>query len=991
MFGSSSKQPKPDTFLRVQTSVAGKAIAIGWGQTRIPGNLIWYGDFRSQTASSSGGGKGGGGGGKNGGGSTTYSASVIIGLCEGPIVSVPQVWNNATPVSLGSLNIGINLGDYGATPWSYMSSVHPGEALAYRGLANAVAPNMPLGSSASLPNITFEVLFASNNAIPGYPDADPAQVVIDYLTSAHYGVGFPGAFLDSLTTYSNYCLSNGLVVSPAITDQQEARQFLLDLFKATNSEAVWSAGVLTVVPYGDTSLTANGRTYTAPSAPLYSLVEIDFKPIQGSNPHSTAAFSSGDPVQCTRLRPSDQMNAVAIEYLDRSNGYNATVVEAKDDAGINAYGLRKANTATLHLFALQSAALMSAQLMLAREAIRNTYAFTVGAEYILLDPMDIIAITDPELGLAAQWVRITEITENADATLTIYAEEYLDGTGSAPLYSAQAGLAVPPGLNTEPSGLATPVIWEPTYALAGATEIWLAMAGTTNFGGCEIWVSTDNETYQVAGTLDGASRIGTVTSVLPAIALPPAGPAIDTTNTMTVDMGASAGELMSGTQQDAQQGNTVCYFDGEYVAYQTATLVSGSIYTLSYLVRGLYDSTPAAHRVSEPMVRLSPDSYFRFPLTEDRIGQQFWFKFLAFNDYGAGQQSLAEVTAYPYTVSGVALAEVLAPPTGLTTSYVGAYTYLSWNEVNDFRLPVYEIRKGSSWLTAQRVGSVAHPPFLVFGDDIYWVAAVVNPAPSLIVYSAPAAIAITGSAILSNVLNTWDEGATGWSGTVTGGCVVSGGMVTTSSSGAGQVGGTYQIPTSHEIDVGRVCVCQVAINWNSAAYPAGQNVLAITDMLAQTDLLGASVANNASVYPEISISQDGTTYGAWQRYTPGSFSGRKFRARMQILTSDPNTTATLTSMTFYVAAPERDDHYLGLSVASGGTTISYKPDGSGTAVAFNGGPAAASLPSVQATILNASAGDTLVLSGQSLSGCTLRVLNGGSGVARTVNLLVQGY
>jgi hypothetical protein len=990
MFGSSnSKQSKPDTFLRVQTSVAGKAITIGWGQTRIPGNLIWYGDFKSQTT---GGGGGKGGGGKSGGGSTTYSASVIIGICEGPIVSVPQIWNNATPVSLGSLNLGINLGAYDATPWSYMSSVYPSEALAYRGLANAVAGNMPLGSSSSLPNITFEVQFAINTSIAGGPpDADPALVTADFLTNPNYSIGFPSEFLGDLITYSNYCIANGLVVSPAITDQSEARQFLVDLLRATNSEAVWSGGYLKVVPYGDTTITANGRTYTAPSAPLYSLSDVDFKPIQGSNPNSTSVFSSGDPVQVTRLRPSDQMNDVTIEYLDRSNGYNATVVEVQDDAGINAYGLRKASTQTLHFFCLQSAALMSAQLMLGREAIRNTFAFTVGAEYILLDPMDIIAISDMQLGLVDQWVRITEITENPDGTLTIYAEEYLDGTGSAPIYSAQPALGIGPALNATPTGLATPVIWEPTYALAGATEIWIAMAGTTNFGGCEVWVSTDDETYQIAGTFDGVSRMGQTTSALATIAVPPSGLAIDVANTLNVDMTESGAELASGTQQDAQQGNTVCYLDGEYFAYQTATLVSAGVYALSYLVRGLYDTVPAAHRQSEPVVRLSPGTYFRFPLTVDRIGQQFWFKFLAFNDYGAGQQSLDEVMAYPYTVSGVALAEVLAAPANLTTAYVGAYTYLSWIEVQDFRGPVYEIRKGASWLAAQRMGSVAHPPWQVFGDDTYWVAAVVNPAPGLIVYSTPVSIVIAGSAIVSNILNTWDEAATGWSGTLTGGCVVSGSIVTTSSSGAGQVGGTYEIPTSHEIDVGRACLCQVLINWTSLAYPAGQNILTITDLLAQTDLLGASVAGNASVYPEISVSQDGSTYGGWKRYTPGAYSGRKFRARMQVLTNDPNTTAALTAMTFYVAAPERDDHYLGVSVASGGASITYRPDGSSTATAFNGGPGGASLPSVQATILNASAGDTLVLSGQTLSGCTVQVMNGSSGVSRTVNLLVQGY
>ncbi len=995
MFGNSSSTQKqtPSSFLRVQTAVAGKAIAIGWGQARVSGNLIWYGDFQSQQSGGGSGGKGGGGGGKgSSGGSYTYSASVIIGLCEGPISAVLQVWNNSSAVSLSSLALAGYGGDYAASPWSYMSSVHSDQALSYRGLAYAAAAAMPLGNSANLPNLTFEVRFAIYGNVVGQPDANPRDVVTDFLTNAYYGAGMPSANVDAFSDYSNYCVANGLVVSPVISDQAEARSFLKDLLQATNSAAVWSSGVLRIVPYGDATITANGVTYTAPSAPLYSLSDIDFKAPQGSNSNSSSTAGMHDPVQCTRLRPSDQMNSVSVEYLDRSNAYNATVVEAKDDAGISLYRLRKAATKSLHFFCLQSAALMSAQLMLAREAVRNTYAFTLGPEYILLDPMDIIAVTDPNMGLNDTWLRITEITENTDATLSIQAEDALFGAHSAPLYQAQQGLATGIDFNAPVSAVTTPVIWEPTYALAGGTEIWMAIGAPANFGGCDIWVSTDGSSYQLAGTFDGSSRIGLTTNALPFVTPAVTGPTIDPAHTLGVDMGETGSQLLSGTQADAVAGNTLCYVDGEYLAYQTATLTSGTSYALSYLVRGLFDSAPVAAPASAPLVRLSPGTYFRYPITIDRVGQTLYFKFLPFNAFGAGAPTLDEVMAYPHLVTGVALAGPLAAPTGLTTSYVAQYTELSWIEVNDFRSPVYEIRKGSTWTSSQRLGSVAHPPFRVYGDDTYWLAAVCNPEPGLIIYSSPVDLSIQGSAIVSNILNTWNEAATGWTGTVSGGAAVSSGIVTTSGGLHSQVGGAYQIPTGHEIDVGRNALCAVLINWTSTGYPAGQNILSTTDWLAITDLLGASVAGNANVYPEISIDLGaGAGYGAWQRFVPGSYQGRKFRARMQIQTLDPSVTAALLSFTFYVSAPERDDHYLQLAVPTSGLSVTFKPDGGATAVAFNGGPQGAALPAVQGTILNASSGDTLVLSSLSLSGVNVAVINGGTAVARTVNLLVQGY
>lgn len=58
------------------------------------------------------------------------------------------------------------------------------------------------------------------------------------------------------------------------------------------------------------------------------------------------------------------------------------------------------------------------------------------------------------------------------------------------------------------------------------------------------------------------------------------------------------------------------------------------------------------------------------------------------------------------------------------------------------------------------------------------------------------------------------------------------------------------------------------------------------------------------------------------------------------------------------------------------------------AIAFFG---AGTQPAIQVTILNASSGDVAVVSAVSLSSCTIQVLNGGAGVARSVNVLVQGY
>src|SRR5262249_20280823 len=160
------------------------------------------------------------------------------------VADVIQVWDKSTPVGLASYNLSTFDGSYTQSAWGYLSSLHPTQADLYRGLAYVAAGPMPLGSSADLPNLTFELRFAINSAIAGQPDADPSAAIADYLTNAHYGAGFPSEFLGDLSLYQSYCLATGLVISDALTDQKTANTYLKDLLAATNAEFVWSSGLL---------------------------------------------------------------------------------------------------------------------------------------------------------------------------------------------------------------------------------------------------------------------------------------------------------------------------------------------------------------------------------------------------------------------------------------------------------------------------------------------------------------------------------------------------------------------------------------------------------------------------------------------------------------------------------------------------------------------------------------------------------------------------
>ena len=62
--------------------------------------------------------------------------------------------------------------------------------------------------------------------------------------------------------------------------------------------------------------------------------------------------------------------------------------------------------------------------MLQRRAyVRNAYRFKLGIRYALLEPMDIVLLTDAALGLDAAPVRITGIEEDDNGELSVTAEE----------------------------------------------------------------------------------------------------------------------------------------------------------------------------------------------------------------------------------------------------------------------------------------------------------------------------------------------------------------------------------------------------------------------------------------------------------------------------------------------------------------------------------------------------------------------------------------
>jgi hypothetical protein len=991
LFNSSSstngQQTTQAAGIRVQTSIYGRAVPIVYGTNRISGNLIWYGNFTAIPQSQKSGGKGGGGSST----SYTYTAAVEIALCEGPILNVGSVWaSNNVLTGPGQLGFIVQGGTYPQSPWSYLSANYPSQALAYNGVAYVAASSYPLGSSASLPNLSFEV-FGLFKTAEDHNGISPDVVIADFLTNPYYGCGFKSSWLGSWTQYANYCGAQGLFICPVVDSQTQAQQLLQDILDSTNANCYWSEGLLKIVSYGDISIVNNGYTYTANDTPVYALTDDNFIFKQGQ-----------DPVQISRSSPQDAYNDVSVECVDWTNNYATFIAEAKDQYAVATYGLRPDNARQYHHFIQTWQAQLVAQTLLQRDLyIRNTYQFKLGWIFCGLEPMDLVTLTDTRMGMSNVAVRITAIEEDSDGVLTFTAEEFPQGVATPATYSNQVGSGANINFNVAPPNINPAIIFEPPYEQTQSQlEVWAAVSAPvgSNWGGCHVWGSWDGNTFEQIGTISSPCRMGVLSAPLAVGADP------DLTNTLSVDLTEMGGQLLSGTQNDADTGRTICWVDGEMISYETATLTATSKYNLTYLRRGQDGTSIASHLAGAPFARID-SAIFQYPYQSQYVGKPLYLKFTSFNQYGGAEQTLSSVPVYTYNIQGIALASPIASVTGLTTNFVSGISQLYWQPVVDIRPLDYEVRLGPSWFASQTLGRTTTTTFQTQGDGTYWVAAHYYYAPLQVdIYSPAVEIVVAGSILVQNVVDSFDEAATGFTGTVTGGLVVTTGGL--EMGGTGNVlaitdylntqnllfyggiatSGSYALPSGHAVNCGRVVPCSIRMSYTAAAQNVNDNILALSSYLAATDILDAAAGQYMTVTPQIALAQANGIYGAWQNYLPGTYNGQFFKAQILVSVNDPNgqTTAIVSDVTFAVDVPDRIDSGTNIAVGSGGLAITYTS-------AFNGGPNNAAQPNVQITVLNASQGDTVSITGSTLAGFTVSVLNGGVGVARNINWIAQGF
>jgi hypothetical protein len=618
----------------VSTAEYGAAVMEILGTTRISGNVIYYDDFTAhehrETQRS-----GKGGGSKTTNITYTYTVAVILGLCEGPITGIGRVWKDKEIYTYPNeaLQLTAFKGEADQDPWAYVVGKHPEKALPYSGLAY-MAGVIDLGSNGSLPNYNFEVKGKLLNTGDGI-DVNPADYILYILDK----IGLGDVEIAGIDDYRKYCREADLLISTPsdATDAQSAREIVNEIASLTNAYMFWSNDRFKIVPKADRPVGSWQPNKTI----MYDLTPDDL--IEQSN---------GACVSYSRKDSSEVYNRFTVEFINRENGYEKESVSYEDTEDIANYGLRQASTVSAHYIYSKARAVRIAEEQARKNKYeRNKYTFRLDWAFCRLEVGDLVTLTDPNIGLEKQVAMIDSVTEDATGLLTFTAVSRAGGDYSEAVYDVHEIDRPYIDFNAEPGDTDAPIIFQPPSDLtSNGNELWIGAKGiSSNWGGCTVYISDDNLNYRRLGVITNSARMGTLASNVSAAAT-------------SIEVAVN-GQFVSGTVQDAERANTLCWLDGECLSYTTATLLANGNYRLDGCVRGQYNTQAAAHSSGAKFVRCD-EALLKSEIRKEDIGKTVWLKFASYNIFDAGEQSLADVQAYEYVITAYYI-----PPVANLTAY----------------------------------------------------------------------------------------------------------------------------------------------------------------------------------------------------------------------------------------------------------------------------------------------------------------------------------
>ncbi|GAB4154084.1 MAG: hypothetical protein Tsb0016_26440 [Sphingomonadales bacterium] len=596
--------------LSVQGAAYGAPIALGYGRSRMAGNVIWSTGLIEQRREerTSSGGKGGGGG-RTTTVSFTYSASFAVALSGRPIQRVERIWadgklirNSGAPLNIGGA-MRVYTGAEAQLPDPLIEALQGiGQVPAHRGLAYVVFEDLPLAEFANrIPNLSFEVV------------ADEGAVTIGVIAGDLIGRADSGLVTDigSVTqSLTGYSLVQPLTLRAALQPLGELHPFQL----------IAQDGILSF--------------QTLPTGP------------QASLPKSALGADTGGRtparLEASRQQEFELPREVTVHFLDAARDFQPSVQRARRLTAATPM------VETLELAVATSAddAKRAAERRLAmRWSARDNLAVTLPPAHLALQPGDFVEIADADgnrqglLVAEQQWEhgRLRLSGPRYDPA-DLDSDAVADGgpfAGQNPQTQGPTRLVLMnlPSLPGDP--LASPRF---RAAAGGDTEAWrLALLAMSLDGGAS---------YDDIARLDAPAVIGETLSILP----PRHGALWDRYSSLDVRVLHEGMSLESRPELAILNGGNAALVGHEIIQFTTVSQIAPAQYRLRNLLRGRLGTEHhiVDHGIGDRFIFLN-GALAAIDTSLGALGSPRQFKAAGPNE------SLAAITAVDFTYDGTNL------------------------------------------------------------------------------------------------------------------------------------------------------------------------------------------------------------------------------------------------------------------------------------------------------------------------------------------------
>lgn len=368
--------------------------------------------------------------------------SVLVGaLCEGPVTSAVRAFKDSEKgTALTSTwfpwNLQLNLGASNQTLTSYGASENYENTAALTPQVGVYGRETILtGTDNTIPNFAVEIDAVRPGSSyyeypPNFPDINPVDIIYDLLTDDRRGAGWDTGLVDVGTgagSLRTYCDAAGLRFSFAVDSRQPALNLIGACLEAANGTAVWSQGKIKLLTNADQGI----------ASPVFGAVA--YEPANLTAIYNLTTDDFVGEIEINRVAFDDTYNTIPVEFTLRGTegNYQRYTIETPDAVDTQQHGVRRGSTVSLPvIFDSQAPATLLSKVFVQRSLhSRNSYRFKLTWKGALIEPGDVLTLTDSNLDDQTP-VRVTGFEEDNDGNYTITAIDWPNGLAAAKTYTA---------------------------------------------------------------------------------------------------------------------------------------------------------------------------------------------------------------------------------------------------------------------------------------------------------------------------------------------------------------------------------------------------------------------------------------------------------------------------------------------------------------------------------------------------------------------------